>query len=544
MKAVKQLNKLYYNGKVYTGKLPLAEAFVVCDDIFIYAGSNEEAERIAGTDSEKTDLCGRFVCAGFNDSHMHLLGFGNSLRTADLSAHTRSLEDMVRYFADFAGKTDAKWLVGRGWNQDYFADADRMPNRHDLDRVSKTRPVVAVRCCGHALVVNSVAIEMLGVTCETPVPDGGSIGMENGQPDGRFFDNAMELVYSGIPAPGIDEVKDMIRRGCRALNAYGVTSCQSDDFSTFANLDPDTVIRAYRELEEAGELTVRVYEQSNIAEPEKLRGFIKDGGVTGSGSYYFKFGPLKLLGDGALGARTAYLSKPYVDDPTTSGLPVFRSETIKEMVGIAHRAGMQCAVHAIGDKCLDWVLDAFEAALEESPRRDHRHGVVHCQISRPDQLERMIRLGVHVYAQTIFIDYDSRIVRDRVGDELADSSYNWKTLMKGGISVSNGTDSPVEKPDALRGIQCAVTRRSVGSSDEPYLPDQAFTVQEALDSYTVRGAEASFEEGIKGRIAPGMLADFVVLQDDPFTTDPEKINEIAVCAAYTGGREVYRNEKL
>ncbi len=537
------MKKVYYNGKVYTGKLPLCEAFVVENDVFTYAGTYEGALSFAGEAAEKIDLAGKFVCAGFNDSHMHVLGFGGALRRADLGAHTRSLEDMIAYFKDFADNTNVNWIMGRGWNQDYFADADRMPDRYDLDRVSADRPVVAVRCCGHALVVNSAAIRLLGITGETKSPEGGSIGMRDGEPDGRFFDNAMDLVYSQMPAPTLEETKDMIRAACRALNAYGVTSSQTDDYSTYANLDWRVIDRAYRELEAEGELTVRIYEQSNFAQPDKLREFIKEGNVTGAGSYNFKNGPLKLLGDGALGARTAYLSVPYADDPTTCGLPVFDAKTISEMVSIAHKAGMHCAVHAIGDKCLDWVLDAFENALKEIPRKDHRHGVVHCQICRPDQLQRMKELGVHIYAQTIFIDYDSRIVRERVGDALAESSYNWKTLMDGGLSVSNGTDAPVEKPDALRGIQCAVTRRSIGSDDKPYLPDQAFSVQEAIDSYTIRGAEGSFEEGVKGSIAPGMLADFVVLEEDPFAVDNESIHSIKISATYMGGKKVYSNEE-
>jgi len=533
------MKKVFFNGKVYTGKLPLCQAFVISGDTFLYAGTDEEALRLGGSDAELNDLKGRFVCAGFNDSHMHLLSYGNSLRTAALSDHTSSLAEMISYFQAFADQNDSEWIMGRGWNQDYFADADRMPDRHDLDKVAIDRPVVAVRCCGHALVVNTKAIDLLGITASTPVPEGGSIGVTDGEPDGRFFDNAMELVYSAVPAPGPDQVKEMLRTACKALNTYGVTSCQSDDYSSFANLDWRVISSAYRELEEAGELTVRVYEQCNFAQPEPLREFIKEGNMTGKGSYLFKTGPLKLLGDGALGARTAYLSRPYADDPSTTGLPVFDRHTIMEMVDIAHTAGMHCAVHAIGDKCLDWVLDAYEAAQEKLPRKDHRNGVVHCQICREDQLERMMRLNTHIYAQTIFIDYDSRIVRQRVGDELADTSYNWKTLINGGITVSNGTDCPVEKPDALRGIQCAVTRRSVGSDDSPYLPDQAFTVKEAIDSYTSSGAKASFEEGIKGMIRSGMLADFVVLEEEPFELDPEKLHSIAINSTYLGGRKVY-----
>ena len=318
-----------------------------------------------------------------------------------------------------------------------------------------------------------------------------------------------------------------------ALNSYGVTSSQTDDYCMYRDVPWQTVNEAYRELEAEGELTVRVYEQCNFTELSELKAFVEAGNVTGSGTELFKVGPLKMLGDGALGARTAYLSRPYADDPSTCGIPVFSQEVFDEMIGYANAHGMQAAVHAIGDACLDRVLDAYEKALKEHPREDHRHGIVHCQITRPDQLERIARLKLHVYAQSIFLDYDNHIVKDRVGEELASTSYSWKTLMKQGVSVSNGTDCPVELPDALASMECAVTRTTIKDHVGPYLPDEAF------DSYTIRGAEGSFEEKIKGKICPGMLADFVILEQSPFETAPEQLHTIPVHAAYLGGRKVF-----
>ena len=211
---------------------------------------------------------------------------------------------------------------------------------------------------------------------------------------------------------------------------------------------------------------------------------------------------------------------------------------MNEMVSYANAQGMQVAIHAIGDACLDRVLDAVELALSEHPRDNHRHGVVHCQITRPDQLERMCRLNMHIYAQSIFLDYDNHIVEARTGPELAASSYSWKTLMDGGLSVSNGSDCPVELPDVMRGIECAVTRCSMDGTG-PYLPQEAFTVREALDSFTIRGAEASFEESFKGRIAPGFLADFTVLDRNPFEAEPRSLHSIRVLSTWLGGRCVY-----
>ena len=221
-------------------------------------------------------------------------------------------------------------------------------------------------------------------------------------------------------------------------------------------------------------------------------------------------------------------------------MAVYSQETLDEVIGCAHARGMNVAVHAIGDACLDYVLNAVEKAMAAHPRPDCRHGVVHCQITRRDQLERMARLGMHIYAQSIFLDYDSRIVRARVGD-LADTSYSWKTLMNMGLTVSNGTDCPVELPDALRGIQCAVTRAPLAGG-EAYLPQEAFTVREALDSYTSAGARASFEENRKGRIEQGMLADFTVLGRNPFDTPPEELSRIPVLETWLGGRRVYAAE--
>lgn len=535
------MKTIYYNAKVYTGTLPLCEAFIVENDTFIFSGSSAEALAQRGETDKAVDLSGAFVCAGFNDSHMHLLGYGNTLMNARLEQHTQSLADVLQCLTDFVAQCAPRtgWIMGRGWNQDYFTDEQRMLNRYDLDKVSAERPVCAVRACGHALAVNSKALELLGITAQTPQVEGGEIGMENGEPNGLFFDNAMDLVYSSMTAPDKDSLKEMIRSACRALNAYGVTSCQSDDYCVFSSLPWQSVNEAFGELEAEGELTVRVYEQANFMDADSLRGFIDAGNRTGKGTDRFKIGPLKMLGDGALGPRTAFLSRPYADAVDTCGIPVFSQETFDEMISLANREGMQVAIHAIGDACLDRVLSAINKALSEHPREDHRHGIVHCQITREDQLHKIAEKKLHVYAQSIFLDYDIAIVTERVGADRAATSYSWKTLMDLGATVSNGTDSPVEQPFALGGIQCSVTRSNLRNDIAPYLPHEAFTVQEALDSYTTHGAYASFEENIKGRIKPGMLADFVVLEGDPFAVDPHHIKDIKVLATYLGGKCVY-----
>lgn len=412
------MRTIFYNAAVYTGTLPLQEAFGVEDDVFFFTGTNAEARKQAA--DRFVDLQGAFTCAGFTDSHMHLLNYGQSLVIAPLHQHTGSLADMLHCLAK-TSPGPGNWILGRGWNQDYFADERRMPNRWDLDKVSADRPVCAVRACGHALCVNSKALELLGITGETPRIEGGQIVMEDGRPNGVFLDNAMDLVYGAFPVPDRGSLKRMILAACADLNARG----------------------------------------------------------------------------------------------------------------------MQCAIHCIGDACLDMVLSSLEKALVAHPRENHRHGIVHCQITRPDQLEKIAQMGLHVYAQSIFLDYDIHMVRDRVGDRLADSSYSWKTLRNLGATVSNGSDCPVELPDVLGGIQCAVTRTDLNSSVPPYLSEESFTVQEALDSFTTGGAYASFQEHCKGRVQPGMLVDFVVLEKNPFEEAASSLGAISISETWLAGKKVF-----
>lgn len=531
------MKTIYYNAQVYAGQLPLDEAFIVEQDKFTFVGTTADALAQSSQWDQCVDLAGKFVCAGFNDSHMHLLNYGNSLHMAPLHMHTGCLKDMLRCLKNH-NNTRGGWILGRGWNQDFFSDVDRMPNRWDLDQVSVDSPVVAVRACGHAMVVNSCVLEMLGITEDTPQPDGGQIVIEDGVPNGVLMDNAMDPVYAAIPTPSREDLKEMIRHACRKLNSYGITSCQSDDYCVFPELPWQEINAAFQELEASGELTVRMYEQCNFTNLDDLQRFVEAGNHTGVGTAMFKIGPLKILGDGALGARTAFLSRPYADAPETYGIPVFPQEVLDSMICYAHAQGLQVAVHAIGDACLDRVIHAIKKAQLEHPRTDHRHGIVHCQITRADQIQKIADMELHIYAQSIFLDYDIQIVEQRVGSEVASTSYSWKLSMDKGATVSNGSDCPVELPVVMSGIQCAVTRRTL-NGEGPYLPGEAFTVSQALNSFTSAGAYASFEESLKGRIKTGMLADFVILDGNPFTVPPETIKDISVYATYLGGEMVY-----
>ena len=537
------MKTIYMDGHVFTGKLPLQQAFAVEQGRFLAVGSNEEIAALAAADDPVISLEGRFVCPGFNDSHMHLLNYGNSLEQCDLSRCTGSLTDLQQGLREFLRQQAipaGSWLRGRGWNQDYFSPATGMPTREDLDAVSTEHPICIVRCCGHCLSVNTRALEILELDGNLPPVEGGSFDVdEAGNLTGIFRDSAMSYVYTRLPAPSRDDLKRMLKTASRELNRRGITSCHSDDLCCFENVSWKEVIAAYKELEDSEGLTVRVYEQSQFTTPQRLQEFFDLGYNTGAGSNCFRIGPLKMLGDGSLGARTAYLSQGYADAPKERGIPIFSQQEFDEMILLAHRNGMQVAIHAIGDGILDRILEAYEKAFSVCPRDDHRSGVVHVQLTRPDQLEKMARLGLHAYVQTVFLDYDTRIVRDRAGEKLASTSYAFHSMGSLGITRSNGTDCPVEYPDPMRGLQCAVTRQPLDGSLPPYRPEEAMAVEEALSLYTAGSAFASFEEAKKGQIRPGMLADFVVLSQDPFKVSAHSIASIQVEATFLGGSCVY-----
>ena len=538
------MRTLYHNAVIYTGASSPAQAMIVEDDKIVCVGSEREVFQQAEENDARINLQGQFVCPGFNDSHMHLLNFGQSLRMAQLSQHTGSLSGMLDYVRTFLKEhplREGQWLRGRGWNQDYFTDVHRMPSRDDLDSVSRDIPIMLTRACGHACAVNSKVLEIAGITAETPQPEGGRIGIENGQPDGRFYDNAMELINCHIPTPTQEEIMNMIVEACRALNSFGITSVQTDDYRVFPGISWEMINEAYRALDRQGELTVRVFEQCNFSDYDEFVRFVQSGDAVSRSKSNFWIGPLKMIGDGSLGSRTAHLSIPYADDASTCGFNLFSDEQMNKMISYANSHNLQIAVHAIGDACLDQVLNAFELALKEHPREDHRHGIVHCQITRPDQLKKIRDLNLHVYAQSVFLDYDNHIVEERVGKELASSSYSWKTLLDSGVTVSNGSDCPVELPDVMKGIECAVTRTSMDGTG-PYLLKEAFTVREALDSFTSAGAYASHEEKRKGKLLPGYYADFTVLDQNPFETDLYRIHDIRVNAVYLAGYKVFERK--
>lgn len=537
------------NGKIYKTDKDnnMVEALAIKDGKIYKTGSNEEIITLKDADTKIIDLEGKAVLPGFNDSHMHLVNYGYSLRQADLigTSSIKDLNERISKYISNENIEEGRWVRARGWNHDYFLDGKKFPNRYDLDKVSKLHPIIATRTCGHVAVVNSKALEIMGIKKAYPQIEGGQIDLdEQGEPTGVFRENALTEVYKNIPSPSVDGIKDMIKSAIYEMNKFGLTSVATDDFQALPGNDYKKILKAYNELKEENKLNIRIYEQCLIPDIDEYKEFIEKGHVTGSGDETLKIGPLKLLLDGSLGARTAALNEPYEDDPDNTGIITSNQEELDKIVKLANENNCQVAIHGIGDRAIEMALLAIERALESNCREDHRHGIVHSQITNQKIFDKFKELNAIAYIQPIFLDYDWSMVADRIGSEREKTSYNWKTMIDMGIHCPMGSDSPVETFNPMKGIYEAVTRKDLdGNPKGGWLAEQALTVEEALYAYTLEGAYASFEEEIKGSIEDGKLADIVVLNKNPYTVKPDEIKDIEIDMTIMNGNIVYQSKE-
>ncbi|WP_312667148.1 amidohydrolase [Tissierella praeacuta] len=538
------MDLILINGKIHTmnKERNIVEAIGINGDIIEKIGTNEEVMVLKNNSTKIIDLEGKVVLPGFNDSHMHLLSYGYSLNRIDLGG-AKSIEEINCIIKNIIEEKDmekGEWVNGRGWNQDYFIGEKRFPTRYDLDKISLEHPILIGRACGHIVIVNSKALELLNITKDTPQVDGGHFDLdENGEPLGIFRENALGLVYSKLPNPTVDDIKHMMVRAIEDLNKNGVTSVGTDDFDAFPDVDYEKIILAYQELKEENKLKVRVYEQFLIQDKDRLQGFIDKGYGSSWGDKFFKLGSLKLLVDGSLGARTAALTEDYSDDYNNKGITKLLQDELDIIVDLANQYNIQVAIHGIGDRAMYMALESIEKVLDKNPRDNHRHGIVHCQITDEELLNKFAELKIIAYIQPIFLDYDWKIVRSRVGENRERTSYNWKTMLDKNITIACGSDSPVETFNVMKGIYEAVTRKDLdGNPQGGWLPEQRLTVDEAVYGYTMGGAYASFEENIKGSLEEGKLADMVVLSKDIFNIEEDSIKDVEVVATIFGGELV------
>ena len=535
------MKKALLNGHFYLERDKFAEAVLIEDGIIAAVGSNEEIRARMG-DAETVDLGGGTVLPGFNDSHMHILNFGAKLLSVDLMG-VRSIDEMVErvnaYIDEHHPAPDAV-ITGRGWNQDYFDDGPVIPTRQDLDRIKGDYAVRLTRACGHLVVANTRMIERAGVTAETPQPEGGRFELgPDGTPNGLFRETAgVALLDRATPAPTRADLAARIESTLAYAAHYGITSLQSNDVE---DDNWQEVLSVYEELDRAGKLKARVYHQCCFMSAEPFQAFLAAGYRTGKGTDYQKVGPFKLYTDGSLGARTALLREDYADDPGNRGIECISAEGARTLVRAADAAGMQVSIHCIGDAAICRVLDIYEEILGDKPNA-HRHGIIHCQIMDEGMLERIVRHGILVQAQPIFLHYDLHIVEDRVGKALAETSYPFGSLYRRGAPISYGTDAPVEDLNPFENLHCAVTREDLnGYPAGGYVPSERVDIASAIDIYTMGGAYTSFEENRKGRIKEGYLADLVLLDRDIFTIPEEEIKHTQALATWLGGECVFGN---
>lgn len=420
----------------------------------------------------------------FYDSHLHLLGLGYNESLIDLSKHN-SINSLLSI------KSNKDLLLGRGWHQNNFKEK-RYPTKEDLNKISSTKPIIFIRVCGHVLVCNDKAMELSKINHLSPQIDGGTFDYNTG----TFTEDALNLIYSIISSPTKEDIKEMFIKGNNILLKNNITRCASDDFSTL-QVPYELIIECLEELYNNGLMQVKLYEQVNLPSKKLLLDYINKG-------YHkkkfngFRMGPLKLLADGSLGGRTAYLNEPYADDPSTRGIKVFKDEELEELIYIADSNGMDVAIHAIGDGIIDIVLDAIEKSLIKTNRVNHRHSIIHAQLANRKQIKRMKELGVSVIVQPVFLNSDIPIIEKRLGKKRAKESYLFKTMYREGIKVGFSTDAPVENINPLDNIKIAMTRKSIKHPElGEFLPDEKFTYEESLECYTKNNLWLSYEENSK-----------------------------------------------
>ncbi len=519
---------------------PTAEAAVVSEGKFAFCGDHKTAKELF-PDAKELDFCGNFVMPSFNDSHMHYLHYVKTKLSVDLCG-SKSVEHIVEKMStayEHFDKESGLWLIGEGWNQDYFTEGEkRFPNAADLDRIAIDYPVLIMRACYHIGVLNTKAMELVGLDREKAAVLGEFCEVDfEGNPTGIIKENYFDEVKSKLPYPDLSTLIDMMLKSQTDLFAEGITAIQSDDMK----YAPEG--KAYEMLDELkaasldGRLKVHYAEQAlSQTKAEVDDWFSHEHHKWREGS--FKVSCLKLISDGSLGARTALQKKPYTDKPDISGIAIYTQEELDSFVLEAQKRNTPAAIHAIGCGAMEMCLNAIENAQKAYPENSPRHCIVHCQITEEEQKNRIAKLKIAALTQPVFIDYDMHIVYDRVGEKLAKTSYAWKDYLDLGVHEAFGTDCPVENFKPMRGIYCAVTRRDTKGRG-PYLPDQAVSRYEALYAYTAEGAYISYDENIRGKIKAGMEADFIAVDKNLLTCGDEEILSATVLKTFIAGECVY-----
>lgn len=523
------------NGKIWTvnRRQPLAQAVAVHQGRILAVGSNAEIDALRGKDTQVVDLKGRLMLPGFHDSHVHFYTGGTRLAGVQLR-DAATPEEFRRRIAAFAAKQPKKrWITGGDWDHENFPSA-QLPVKDWIDAVTPDHPVFVNRLDGHMALANSVALRLAGVTRDSKDPPGGAIVRDAmGNPTGVLKDSAMDAVFRVIPEPAAAEIEEGLRAAMRYANSRGVTSV------TDVSASPE-VLRVYQSLLAHGALTVRVYGLQPLSRWQRLAA---TGITAGFGGEYLRIGGLKGFSDGSLGSTTAWFFEPYSDAPETSGLPgedLIPITRMRDNLLGADAAGLQLAIHAIGDRANETMLSLFDEVIRKNGPRDRRFRIEHAQHLRFADMPRFAKLGVIASMQPYHAIDDGRWADKRIGAERAKGTYAFRSLIDAGATLAFGSDWFVAPIDPLLGIYAAATRRTLdGKRPGGWVPEQKITVAEAIEAYTLGSAKASFEEPVKGTIESGKYADFVVLQEDILNIPVERIDKVVVGLTIIGGRIVH-----
>ncbi|GAA0728039.1 amidohydrolase [Sphingomonas japonica] len=478
----------------------------------------------------RADMKGRIVIPGMIDGHGHVMDLGFRALSLDLS-DTRSLDEAKAKIAAYAAANpDRPWITGGGWNQEQWG-LGRFPTAAELDQVTGGRPALLERVDGHASWANSAAIKAAGITAKTASPGGGRIEKAaGGAPAGVFVDAAMDLVKRALPAPSARDRNAAFLKAQAILLGMGVT----------ATADMGTTIddwMTYRRMADIGNLRMRVMSYSMGIEPAQVIG--------GSGPTPWlyddklRMGGIKLYLDGALGSRGAWLKAPYADAPGNTGLPFLKDDQLLNLMSRGSMDGFQIAVHAIGDRANQQVLDAIDE-MAPTYTGDRRWRIEHAQIIAPEDLSRFGRNGVIASVQPVHQTSDRVMAEARLGQERLGGAYAWRTLMANGARLALGSDFPVENPNPFVGWAVAFTRTDAqGQPVGGWRPQEALTREQAWKGFTVDAAYAGFAEGKFGRLAPGLRADFIVVDRDVTQVSPQELRATRVLETWVGGEKVF-----
>jgi predicted amidohydrolase YtcJ len=530
------IDTILYNGNVHTmdPRRPRAQAVVIRQGRVVTAGMDKDLRDLIRPGVEAINLEGRTVIPGLCDAHLHFVSAGQVMQQVDHN-DLPSLEEAIRRVGDRVAKTPkGQWIFARGWDQTEWAE-NRYPTAADLDRVSPDNPVACTRTDGHLLWVNSLAMQMAGITRDTPDPDGGHIDRdEQGAPTGVLRENAQRLVRGIIPATTRDNILEFTREAIAYAHRHGITAVH--DMSGSGVFGDH--LWAYQVLKERGELNLRILAQIPGSDIEHA---VALGIRTGLGDEWIRLGAVKVFADGTLGSQTALMLAPFENSENNTGIAVTPLEELHRISQKAIENGLSIAVHAIGDRANREMLDIFEE-LRPSERQ-LRCRIEHCQTLDAADIPRFQKLGVVASMQPCHQPADMANADRFWGKERAAHTYAFRSLLNTGAVLAFGSDAPVEPMDMLPNIHAAVTRtRKDGTPPGGWNPAEKLTVEEAVRGFTMGAAYASGVEKLKGSLSPRKVADLAILHEDIFTIDPNRIWDVKVDMTVVNGKVVYERK--